>query len=314
MNTFIILGAYIIDLIVGDPRSIPHPVVLFGKFIAFLEKILYKEKQNNSYKFWTGVVLVFLVIITVYTLTYFLIKIIVFLPPFLQFLIQAWLLSTTIATKGLNQVATEIKMLLEKGDLIQARKKVGYIVGRDTDNLESREVVRATVETVAENIVDAITSPLFYAFIGGVPLAVTYRAVNTMDSMLGYKNERYLFFGRCAARVDDILNFFPARLTGLLIGLVSFLLPSCSGKKSFQILLRDARKHPSPNSGFTESAVAGALQIRLGGINHYFGQFSFRTYIGDNINPLTPSVIDKTIQIMYATSFLWAIILTILSF
>jgi adenosylcobinamide-phosphate synthase len=186
----------------------------------------------------------------------------------------------------------------------QARYKVGWIVGRDTANLNTAEVTRATVETVAENIVDGIISPLFYAVLGGVPLAFLYRAVNTMDSMIGYKNEKYQDFGMVAARVDDVFNYIPARITGLYIILAAALLKK-DVKGAFQAIKRDAVKHPSPNSGFSEAGVAGALGIRLGGLNYYGGVPSLRAYMGVAKCQLTPIYIEHTIQIMYMVTILF---------
>jgi adenosylcobinamide-phosphate synthase len=188
----------------------------------------------------------------------------------------------------------------------QARYKVGWIVGRDTASLTTAEVTRATVETVAENIVDGIISPLFYAVIGGVPLACLYRAVNTMDSMVGYKNEKYRDFGMAAARVDDVFNYIPARITGLLIVLSAALLRH-NADGALQTIRRDASKHPSPNSGFSEAGVAGALGVRLGGLNYYGGVASLRAYMGEEKKELNPIHIEQTIHIMYLVTTLFIV-------
>ncbi|MDR1702569.1 MAG: adenosylcobinamide-phosphate synthase CbiB, partial [Sporomusaceae bacterium] len=208
---------------------------------------------------------------------------------------------------------------------------VSYIVGRDTARLDAPEITRATVETVAENIVDGIIAPLFYAMagsvlfsfaaadsellfsaaIGSTPLAFLYRAVNTMDSMLGYKNEKYRDFGMAAARVDDVFNYIPARLTGMLIVLAAFLL-SYDAKGALRSILRDARKHPSPNSGFAEAGVAGALGVRLGGLNFYGGVSSFRAYMGEAKTPLRLEHIQAANRIMYVTTFLFVPVIVLL--
>lgn len=312
MGNCTIFLAYLVDLIVGDPPQIPHPVIIIGKLISKLENIFYGDDKSNLYKLLTGGLLVSIVLLLSYGFTFTLIYLLNSVHPWLSWLASIWLISTTISAKGLKEIGFEIKQLLEKQNLPEARKKVGYIVGRDTENLDEKEITRATVETIAENIVDGITSPLFYAFIGGAPLAMTYRAVNTMDSMLGYKNDKYLYFGRIAARTDDVFNFIPARLTGLAIALVALLLPKFSGKQALKIFIRDSRNHPSPNSGYSESAVSGALKIRLGGTNYYQGQKSVRPYMGDAINELTYVMISKTITIMLATSCFWALIMTVL--
>ena len=185
-----------------------------------------------------------------------------------------------------------------------ARVKVGWIVGRDTDKLTEGEATRAPEETISENTVDGVISPLFYFFVGGLPLAVAYRAANTMDSMIGYKNDKYLFFGRVAARADDVWNYIPARLTGLMMVAAAFLL-GLDGTNAWRILRRDASKHPSPNGGWTESTVAGALGIRLGGLNYYFGKPSFRTYMGDPLQELEARHISLAIRMMYTVTVMF---------
>ncbi|KJS87900.1 MAG: hypothetical protein JM58_02750 [Peptococcaceae bacterium BICA1-8] len=313
MNSITLLVAYIIDLIIGDPPDIPHPVIIIGKMISHLENILYKKEKSNVYKFISGAFLVLIVISFTFLFTWLVIYLCTKINPILGLIVNIWLISTTIAVKGLFQAGARIQALLKIQNISCARKEVGFIVGRDTDNLDETPLIRATVETVAENIVDAITSPLFFAFIGGAPLAMVYRAVNTLDSMLGYRNEKYLFFGKTAARIDDAFNYLPARLTGIFISLTAFLLPGYSGSNSFKILLRDARNHPSPNSGYSESAVSGALGVRLGGLNYYHGLPSQRQLIGDNINPLVLDTISKTNKLMLIVSALWVGVLTLLN-
>lgn len=314
MGNCTILLAYIVDLIVGDPPQIPHPVIIIGKLISKLDNIFYRQAQSKGYKLFTGGLVVAIVLLVTYGFTFAIIFLLNSIHPWLSWLASIWLISTTISAKGLKEIGFEIQKLLKEQNFPEARKKVGYIVGRDTHNLDEKEISRATVETIAENIVDGVTSPLFYAFIGGAPLAMTYRAVNTMDSMLGYKNDKYLYFGKIAARTDDVFNFIPARLTGLAIVLVALLLPKFCGQEAFKIFLRDSRNHPSPNSGYSESAVSGALKIRLGGSNYYQGKKSFRPYIGDSINELTHVMIPRTTTIMFATSFFWVLTLTLLRF
>ena len=193
----------------------------------------------------------------------------------------------------------------------QARFKVGWIVGRDTQRLDEREVTRATVETVAENIVDGIISPLVYFAIGGAPLAFLYRAVNTLDSMVGYKNDKYLYFGRVAARVDDVFNYVPARLTGVLLVIAAFLL-GYNAKGAAKMIWRDAAKHPSPNSGIAEAGVAGALGVRLGGLNYYGGVASQRAYMGDEVNRLSAVYIQKTVYMMYVATVIGVLLITLI--
>ncbi|MBR0287483.1 MAG: cobalamin biosynthesis protein CobD, partial [Selenomonadaceae bacterium] len=218
--------------------------------------------------------------------------------------IQAFVLSFMISPRTLGDAAREIYFLLERENLVYAREKVGWIVGRDTQNLNEAEVVRATVETVAENTVDGIISPLFYFAIGGLPLAIAYRAINTMDSMLGYKNEKYFYFGRVAARLDDVANFVPARLTGILFIGAAIVL-HLDYKNAFEMMKRDAKKHPSPNGGWAEATVAGALKIRLGGVNYYFGQPHFRAYMGEPLESLEAAHILGAIRLMYTATILF---------
>ena len=197
-------------------------------------------------------------------------------------------------------------MLLAHDDIAGARRRVGWIVGRETAQLDAGEISRATVETIAENTTDGIIAPLFFFAIGGMPLAVLYRAANTMDSMLGYKNEKYLYFGRAAARLDDVLSYIPARITGLLF-VVSAGFLGFDVRHALAVMRRDAAKHPSPNGGYAEASMAGALHIRLGGFNTYFGKKTFRAYMGDAIEQLAPHHIMESIRMMYTATVLFLI-------
>lgn len=293
--------AFILDIIIGDPKGITHPVVFIGKAIERLERMLRKLVSPVIGLRASGVILTIIVILGTYASMWFVITGAERINPWLGFIISTWFLSTTLAIKGLGDAGREIFSLLSQGDLAGARKKVGWIVGRDTDNLDESEITRATVETVAENIVDGIIAPLVYGFIGGAPLAMAYKAVNTLDSMVGYKNERYLEFGWASARFDDVCNYIPARITGLVL-LVSFMIMGKPFGTAYSLIQRDAPKHPSPNSGIPEAAVAGALGIRLGGVNYYGGVKSFREYMGEPKAPLQKRHIDETIKIMYTAS------------
>ena len=257
--------AFLLDALIGDPRSKFHPVVLVGNLIAALEKLLRRESDSPPTKILKGGVLV-CVVVTVCFLVGWSAEIFSQQLPNLaaQIFLQALLLSFMISPRSLADAGREIYSLLERENLARAREKVGWIVGRDTQNLDEAEIARATVETVAENTVDGIISPLFYFALGGLPLAVAYRAINTMDSMLGYKNEKYFYFGRMAARLDDVANFIPARLTALLFICAAVIL-QLDYRNAFRMMKRDATKHPSPNGGWAEATVAGALNIRLGG-------------------------------------------------
>ena len=310
MDTYLPLLAVLFDYLIGDPRSSLHPVVMIGNLIAFFERKLLKVQHSPLLKNITGVVLVILVLGITYSLVAWIMLLLTSIHPWAQFIGGALLLSFTISPDSLAKAGHEIHHYLLTGDLAQARSKVGWIVGRDTDQLTVAEVTRGTVETIAENIVDGIISPLFYFVIGGVPLAFLYRAVNTLDSMVGYKNEKYGDFGMCAARVDDVFNYIPARLTGILLVLAAMIL-GCNVYGTITTIWRDAAKHPSPNSGFAEAGVAGALGIRLGGLNYYGGVASQRAYMGEAWNQLAPIHIKQTIQMMYTATILFIIGLTI---
>ena len=311
MEAYLPLVAVIIDSLIGDPRLSIHPVVLIGNWISFWEKKLLHQNFSPKLKIVTGTVLVFLVLGTTYGLVAWIMELLSAIHALAPFIGGALLLSFTISPNSLAKAGHEIYHYLQDGDLVQARYKVGWIVGRDTDQLDVAEVTRGTVETIAENIVDGIITPLFYIVIGGVPLAFLYRAVNTLDSMVGYKNDKYQDFGMFAARVDDVFNYIPARITGLLLIIVATLL-RLDAHETMKTIWRDARKHPSPNSGFPEAGVAGALGIRLGGLNYYGGVASNRAHMGDSLTILAPIHIKKTIQIMYLTTLLFVIGITIL--
>ena len=299
------LFAFLVDIVVGDPRSRMHPVVLVGNLISRLEKLLYHEADTDNKKMVKGALLAAFVLVFAYHMAYLLVQLSSQAGnPLLDTMVQALILSFTISPRSLSEAGRELFQLLEDGNLEKARFKVGWIVGRDTGKLSPAEVTRATVETIAENTVDGVIAPLFFFAVGGVPLAVLYRAANTMDSMLGYKNDRYLFFGRVPARLDDILNYFPARICGVLFVLSAMLL-GFDYRAAWRIMLRDARKHPSPNGGWAEASVAGALGIRLGGYNSYFGKQHFRAYMGDPLKELQQGNIMECIRLMYSASILF---------
>ncbi|WP_405080246.1 adenosylcobinamide-phosphate synthase CbiB [Paenibacillus chitinolyticus] len=222
--------------------------------------------------------------------------------PWLGYAVTTWFISTTIAIKGLKDAARLVAVPLAAGDLAAARKYTGYIVGRDTKNLDEGELTRAVVETVAENTVDGVVSPLFYALIGGAPLAMLYRAANTLDSMVGYKNDRYMHFGWASARWDDVMNWIPARLTGILLILAAAVQPRMSAFRAGRSIGRFARLHPSPNSGIPESAVAGALGIELGGRNTYGTVVSERARMGWPLRPRNRGDIDGTVRLLYGAT------------
>lgn len=309
---FIALLAFVIDCIIGDPYTKFHPVAIMGKLIDILDKILRKDTASEPTKLVSGFILVAILLSLSYSFTAGILYLLEILhcPIWLNVIIQAIILSFMISPKSLAKAGREIHQELIAHNLDTARQKVNYIVSRDTNRMNEQDITRATVETVAENIVDGIISPLFFFFIGGLPLAVLYRMSNTMDAMIGYKNDKYLYFGRTAARVDDVLNFIPARITGILLIFTAFCY-RFNAKNALKMMFRDAKKHPSPNGGYTEATVAGALGIRLGGINYYFGRESFRAYMGDSLEELSAKHIDQTIRLMYAVSVLFVIIVSV---
>jgi adenosylcobinamide-phosphate synthase len=293
--------AYLLDLLVGDPRWIPHPVVLIGKAIEIMEKLSRRVSSNPAILKFMGFVTVIIIAGGSWYLTWLVMRWAFNFNFWAGTVLSIWLISTTIAARGLSGAAGEIYSLLQNNNLDAARRKVGLIVGRDTGNMEPWDVIRATVETVSENIVDGIVAPVFYALLGGAPLAIAYRAVNTLDSMMGYKNERYINYGMASARFDDLINYIPARLTGIFLLAASRLL-GLRTRGAYEAVLRDASGHPSPNSGIPESAVAGALGVRLGGLNYYNGCASFRAYMGKDLMPLEPFHIRQAVRLMYIAS------------
>lgn len=311
MKELLLIGAWAIDRVVGDPRVGLHPVVLIGKLISFLEKILLREHDDPQIKRLSGLLLLLFTVFITYATVYGIVNMLERVNWIVALLGQVVLVSFTISPNSLAKAGDEIYECLAKNDIVLAREKVSWIVGRDTKELDSSEVSRATIETIAENITDGIVSPLFFAAFGGAPLAFFYRAVNTLDSMVGYKNDKYSDFGRYSAKFDDVCNFIPARITGFLIIIAGVIL-KLNYKNAWQIMWRDAGVHPSPNSGWAEAPVAGALGIRLGGLNYYFGKPSFRKYMGDNLQPINLEHIKQTISIMRLTTLLAVLLFSLL--
>lgn len=299
----IILGAFLIDLFIGDPRWIPHPVVMIGKLISFLEEKLQKKGLSPSKLYLRGVALTFTVLLVTLAAVLSILYLSSLIHPYLYLAVYVWLLAATLAVKGLGQAGLCIYRALKDNNLSLARRKAGEIVGRDTAGLQEDEVSRAAVETVAENTVDGVTAPLIYALIGGLPLAMLYKTVNTLDSMVGYRDEKYEYFGRASAKLDDLANYIPARITALLMLLASVIL-RLDTKRAWQVLKADARNHPSPNSGFAEALAAGSLGIQLGGVNYYRGKASKRPYLGIKTRQINSGDILSTIKLMHLTAYL----------
>lgn len=313
IHAIYIFIAYLVDLVVGDPRFLPHPVIIIGKYISRLEKIIRKIFPKEEQLKKVGILLPLVIVGGTYLVVALLIYGAGLIHDWLAIALEIWLISTTIAVKGLGKAGMEVYQHLKNNNLTEARKSLGMIVGRDTEQLDESEISRGTVETVAENIVDAIISPLFFAVIGGAPLAMAYRAVNTLDSMVGYKNEKYQNLGWASARLDDVANFIPARLTVVALLLVVWI-KAFNVRNALKTILRDARKHPSPNSGFTEAGVAGALGIQLGGLNYYGGIASNRAKMGDPYRKIIADDIINTVRIMMLTAFVFCVSLLTITF
>lgn len=299
-----ILLAVVIDFMIGDPPTWPHPVRWIGSGIGYLEKRLNQGKHRKA----KGFFMVLLIISITFLTTLMLVSVFYQLHPVLGIVAEGLIIASAIAQKGLKDAALAIYHPLRKGNMKQAREKLSYIVGRDTEHLDEKEIVRGTVETVAENTSDGVTAPLFWALIGGAPLAMVYRAINTCDSMVGYKNEKYREFGWASARLDDLANWIPSRLTACLI-VIGNKPEVMNWKKAWKLFFRDARNHPSPNSGWLEAAVAAILGVQLGGINYYQGQISERAKIGEPVVPLNKEHIVKTNNILFRTTLLFLLVL-----
>ena len=312
MTLIAIVAGFILDLIFGDPHSLPHPICLIGNLISFLERSLRKIFGfSNNGLFFGGGVLVLIVISTCFALPYALLYLAGMVNPWLAFALETLMFYQIFATKCLRDESMKVYYALQKGDLDEARLMLSWIVGRDTKNLSEAEVTKGAVETIAENTADGIIAPMFYMFLGGAPLAFLYKGINTMDSMVGYKNEKYLYFGRCAAKLDDVANFIPARITGLLmIGAAYFLNLDVQG--AWKTFWRDRYNHLSPNSAMTESVAAGALNIQLGGGHFYFGKWVHKDTIGDDIRPVKAEDIVVTNSLLYMTAILSLILFTLI--
>ncbi|MGJ7909778.1 adenosylcobinamide-phosphate synthase CbiB [Neobacillus sp. LXY-1] len=296
--------AYIVDLVIGDPPKWPHPVKWMGSLIAYLEK-----RWNNGYdKKTKGVLMLLFVLLTVFFVVILVTWMAYEIHPVFGIAVESIIISTTIAQKSLRNASLEVYQPLINGDLGEARTKLSYIVGRDTDELDEGEIARGAIETVAENTSDGVTAPLFWALIGGAPLAMVYRATNTCDSMVGYQNEKFQEFGWASAKWDDVMNWIPSRLTGLVM-LLGNRPKILHYRKAWSILFRDAKKHPSPNSGWGEAAVAVILGIQLGGINYYKGIVSNRAKMGEPLRPIVAEDIKKANMILHKTVFLFLLFL-----
>ena len=299
-----IIGGFILDLIFGDPHWLPHPICLIGNLIGFLERNLRpKLAPNKTALLVGGALMVVIVLVISFVVPMAILLAAGMVSPWLAFALETIMCYQIFATKCLRDESMHVYDALRKQDIADARVKLSWIVGRDTQNLDEEEITKGAVETVAENTADGIIAPMLYMFLGGVPLAFLYKGINTMDSMVGYKNDKFLYFGRCAAKLDDLANLIPARITGLVMIVAAFLL-GLDGKNAWKVFWRDRYNHLSPNSAMTESVTAGALNIQLGGDHFYFGKLVHKDTIGDDIRPVCPEDIVKTNNLLYVTAVL----------
>ncbi|GFE60283.1 adenosylcobinamide-phosphate synthase CbiB [Geobacter sp. AOG2] len=298
----VLILALVLDLTLGDPRRLPHPVVLIGRLIALLESGLRRITRHERA---AGIGLLLLTVGTSAATTWLAVYGLTTLNAFAGFLGAAYISYTCLAARSLHRESALVADALAAGNRDEARRNLSYIVGRDTRDLGDADIWRALVETVAENTADGIVSPLFWLTLGGPVAGMAFKAVSTLDSMVGYQNERYLRMGWASARMDDLLNFIPARLTALLM-VMAAPLAGLSGRNAARIALRDRRNHPSPNSGHPEAAAAGALGVRLGGAASYGGRPSWKEHIGDPLAPLDGRAYRSMIRLMYATTLLMA--------
>lgn len=303
-------AGFVLDLLLGDPYFFPHPIRLIGKWIAYLEKKLLAEpadgtKLSETKKLNRGRLLVVLVLVFTGGLALLILIAAYTLHPFAGCAVEGIMTYQILATKCLKQESMKVYKKLAEGNLQEARRAVSMIVGRDTENLDEIGVAKAAIETVAENTSDGVIAPMLYLAIGGPVLGFLYKAVNTMDSMVGYKNERYLNFGRAAAKLDDAVNFFPARISAGLMIAASFLLGKAfDGRRARRIYQRDRYQHASPNSAQTEAVCSGALGVRMAGDACYFGKLVQKPWIGDDLRPVEYEDIKRVNRLLYGTAWL----------
>lgn len=309
LHLFCILMAFILDAWIGDPYGFPHPVRYMGRYIRRFEKAFYIKVANKKR-------LGFFLLVTTPLISFALVTLLLWgayqIHLYLYIVLNILLMWTCIAHKCLGDEALKVLRRYEKEGLPGAREQIGYLVARQTDQLTEKEICKATVETVAENTSDGIIGPLLYMFIGGAPLAMAYKAISTLDSTVGYKNDKYKDYGFFSAKADDVVNYIPARITAILMVLSAYLL-KLDGPKSYAILKRDCRNHASPNAGYPESATAGALGIQLGGPSVYFGKVVEKPTLGDATRDIQWQDIKKSTQIMSISSILFLVIAVIFS-
>ena len=334
------LIGFFMDQVIGDPAGMPHPIRAIGSLILFLEgklmgdasggaktepaeesedladggKTVLSEEAVHKQQFKKGILLCVAVLMCTAAVTAVIVLAAYRLHPFFGVAVEAVLTCYILAVKSLQTESMKVYDALKEGDVEKARAAVSMIVGRDTERLDEQGIIRAAVETVAENASDGAIAPLLYTFLGGPVAGFAYKAVNTMDSMVGYRNERYEFFGKAAAKLDDLVNFLPARISAVLMILSAFLLgKDYSGKDAMRIFLRDRYNHKSPNSAQTESACAGALRVRLAGDAYYFGKLVKKPFIGDDLRPVEAEDIKRACRLMRTSVYLCVVVLCVIA-
>ena len=308
-----IYAAVLLDALLGDPHWLLHPVRLIGFYIKAFEKWVRGFAKSPKELKAVGVLLTLSTVLLTYGFTVMILELAAAINHILYFILNIILMYTCIAARCLGGEAIKIYRQLVKGDIEAARKQTAMIVGRDTGHLDDKELARAVVETVAENASDGVIAPLIFMAIGGAPLAMAYKAINTLDSMVGYKNDQYLHFGWCSAKLDDLANYLPSRLTGVLMSIAAFFM-RLDFKNSLITLRRDGRNHSSPNSGYPEAATAGALGIKLGGTNLYFGKPVHKLTIGDSKRAIEIQDIKSAIFLMLGAYGVALVIIGIINY
>ncbi|MDY6087774.1 MAG: adenosylcobinamide-phosphate synthase CbiB [Succiniclasticum sp.] len=299
-----IVCGFLLDLVIGDPHGWPHPIILIGKLIARLEKQVRTVSGEEPERLLRGgLLLVIVVCFFSFTVPYGILFVADQIHPWLRFALETIMCYQIFCTRSLRDESMKVYDALEAGNLPLGRKMLSWIVGRDTAELAEEEVVKGAVETIAENTADGILAPMFYMFIGGAPLAFLYKGINTMDSMIGYKDEKFLYLGRYAAKLDDIANFLPARICAFYMLAASFF-TGLDVQGAWRIFQRDRYRHLSPNSGQTEAVAAGALQLMLGGDHYYFGKLVHKETIGDDVQAASSQHIKRMNLLMYFTSII----------
>lgn len=311
-HIFAFIAGFMLDLLIGDPHFIPHPVRLIGSLISFLDKMLncdagynISEKKLNLIKYKRGMLLAFTVIFATFAMSVIIIVAAYSINLYAGVIVEAVMTWQILATKCLRVESMRVYDALRTDGVDAGRRAVSMIVGRDTSVLDAAGVTRAAVETIAENTSDGVIAPMLYTAIGGPVLGFVYKAVNTMDSMIGYKNDKYMYFGRFAARLDDVVNFIPARISAYMMIVAAFIGGrQFDGQNAYRIFKRDRFNHASPNSAQTESVCAGALRVRLAGDAVYFGKLVKKKYIGDRLREIEYEDIKRANRLMYITAFL----------